>query len=244
MATPDVRVGCSGWHYDHWVGPFYPDGTRASDMLGLYAERFRAVEINNTFYSLPEAKTLKDWAGTVPEGFRFALKASRYITHMKKLKDPEESTVRFFDAIEPLGKRTGPILFQLPPNWKPNADRLDAFLHSLPRGYRYVVECRDTRWHIDAVYEVLHRHDAAFVIWDLAGTQSPMTVTADDLVYVRLHGPDDAYEGCYDDRALDDWAARIAEWRDDGKSVWCFFDNDQNGYAPQNAAALAERLGV
>jgi uncharacterized protein YecE (DUF72 family) len=244
MAKPQIRIGCSGWHYDHWTGPFYPEGTKPEDMLAVYAERFDAVEVNNTFYSLPDKATLDDWTGTVPADFRFAVKGSRYLTHMKKLKDPQEPIDRLFTAIDPLGDRLGPVLFQLPGGWNANPERLDAFLGQLPKGHCYAVECRDESWHDVPVYEVLSRHDAAFVIYEYAGTITPLQATSATLVYIRLHGPGEAYQGSYDDETLDTWAERIAAWRDGGRSVWCFFDNDQNGYAPINALALKQRLGT
>lgn len=242
MVKPRIRIGCSGWHYDHWRGSFYPEGLKPADRLAFYAERFDAVEINNTFYSLPDKGTVADWTGSVPAGFRFVVKASRYLTHMKKLKDAEEPIDRLFAAIGPLGDRLGPVLFQLPGRWHANPERLDAFLAQLPDDHAYAVECRDASWHDAPVYEVLRRHDAAFVIYDYAGTAAPFQATSSSLVYLRLHGPGAAYRGSYDAAALDAWAERIAAWRDGGRSVWCFFDNDEKAYAPRNALALAERL--
>jgi uncharacterized protein YecE (DUF72 family) len=184
-----------------------------------------------------------EWRDTVPEGFRFAVKASRYITHMKKLKDPADSVARFFERAEGLGDRLGPVLFQLPPNWRANPERLDAFLAGLPSGPGYVFEFRDPSWFDDAVRDVLARHNAAFCIYDLAGEQSPLTVTA-DFVYVRLHGPaETAYQGSYSDEALAEWAQRFRAWRDAGRDVYCFFDNDEAGYAALDAQRLQGLLG-
>jgi uncharacterized protein YecE (DUF72 family) len=233
-----VWIGTSGWSYDHWVGPFYPPGTASRDFLPVYARRFGASEINTTFYRLPASDTLAHWVAQTPPGFMFACKASRYITHTKKLKDPATSTPRFFDAIAALGDRCGPVLFQLPPNWHANVARLDAFLAGLPDGYRYAFEFRDDSWQAETVYDRLKAANAALVIADIGGTTSPCRATA-DLVYLRLHGPEkDAYTGTYTDAALRDWAARIGEWRTDGRDVVCFFDNDASGHAPNDAIRL------
>lgn len=237
MAGPRIRIGTSGWHYPHWVGPFYPVGTSASDFLLYYAESLDTVEINNTFYSLPDRKTVQAWRASVPRGFRFACKASRYITHMKKLKDPAKSIRRFFRAIEPLGAFLGPILFQLPPRWHRDTGRLEAFLEALPSGYRYAFEFRDPDWFADEVIQVLADHKAAFCIYELAGRKSPITVTA-DFVYVRLHGPGRAYQGEYDGRTLRGWARRFKRWLGESRDVWCYFDNDERGYAATDALRL------
>jgi len=236
-----VRIGTSGWSYDDWVGPFYPEGLSAEERLGHYAKTFDAVEINNTFYQLPEKKALRRWRDTPGADFLFACKASRFTTHMKKLKDPKPSTARFFDAVDALGRKLGPILFQLPPNWRCNAERLGCFLEALPPGHRYAFEFRDASWHVDAVLELLREHEAAWCIWDMGGERSPLHVTT-DLAYIRLHGPHAAYRGSYDGRTLSGWTKRIAAWLDDGIDVHCYFDNDEKGYAPKDAQRLCEMV--
>ena len=233
----EIRIGTSGWHYDHWVGPFYPDHMKPADFLAFYAERFTTAEINNSFYQLPSATTLAQWRDAVPDGFRFTAKASRYITHMKKLKDPAASLERFSERIAVLEPRLGPLLFQLPPKWRADVARLEAFLDALPKERRAAVEFRDASWWIDDVYAALQRHGAAFCAFELAGHETPLQVTA-DFVYLRLHGPGDAYQGRYDDDRLRAWADRLLAWRDKGRDVWCFFDNDEAGYAALNAARL------
>lgn len=237
-----VVIGTSGWSYPHWVGPFYAPGTSSSDFLPAYAQRFTASEVNTTFYQLPAPETLDHWLAQTPAAFIFACKASRYITHVKKLKDPERSTARFFDAIARLGGRLGPVLFQLPPNWRPNPERLAAFLAALPAGYRYVFEFRDPRWFTEAVYARLAEVKAGLVIADMAGETSPVHVTA-DLVYLRLHGPGETpYTGSYSDAALDDWAEHVRDWNAAGRDVYVFFDNDAGGNAPADALRLKARL--
>lgn len=236
--TGEIRIGTSGWTYDHWIGPVYPEGMPAQDRLAHYALSLDSVEVNSTFYGLPSAASIDAWLAATPEHFVFAVKASRYVTHMKKLKEPEAALARFFAAIEPLGKRLGPILFQLPPRWRVNAARLDAFLETLPRGYRYAFEFRDPSWHGENVVEVLERQNAAFCNFEFAGTASPCIATA-DFAYIRLHGPREAYRGRYGDAALRKWAARIDDWRAAGLDTYCYFDNDESGYAFENAVRLS-----
>jgi uncharacterized protein YecE (DUF72 family) len=238
----EVRIGTSGWHYGHWIGPFYPKGTRKTDLLKVYAESFDTAEINNTFYSLPSEATVKSWAADTPAGFRFAVKASRYLTHMRKLKEPKASSEKLFQAIAPLGRKLGPVLLQLPPNWKPNPERLDEALAAMPKG-RYAVELRDERWLIDEVFQVLERHRAALCLYDYAGRRSTERVTG-DFVYLRLHGPnEEAYTGSYSGQALAARAREVAGWRDDGLDVFVYFDNDEAGHAALNARDLKDKLG-
>jgi uncharacterized protein YecE (DUF72 family) len=237
----DIHVGTSGWHYGHWVGPFYPPGTRPEDFLAYLAGRFGAVEINSSFYRLPSPAALAEWRDATPPGFVFAVKASRYITHMKKLKEPVRSGRRFFAAVETLGGKLGPILFQLPPRWHVDAPRLAAFLAALPRRHRYAFEFRDETWFAPEVYALLTRHNAALCLYDLAGHHAPTVVTA-DFVYVRLHGPGAAYCGSYDGRTLSSWARRFHAWRDAGRDVYCFFDNDEKGFAALDALRLKAML--
>lgn len=222
---PEIRIGTSGWHYDHWIGRFYPANTAHTALLDRYAEHFDSVEINTAFYRLPAAATFAAWRDSTPDRFISACKASRYITHMRKLKDPTVSVARFLEAALKLGPKLGPILFQLPPKWRPNVRRLETFLEALPPSRRYAFEFRDSRWFDDAVLSALERHGCAFCVYDLAGTQSPAEVTA-DFAYVRLHGPAGAYRGNYDDAALARWARRLIDWRASGRDVFCYFDND------------------
>jgi len=234
-----IRVGTSGWHYDHWQGPFYPANLESKGFLQFYAQRLATAEINNTFYQLPERETLAHWRDIAPAYFVFACKASRYITHMKKLKDARDSIQRFFRVMETLEDKLGPILFQLPPRWHVDRNRLQTFLDALPRDHRYAFEFRDQSWFAPEIYDALSRRDAALCIYHLAGWQSPIEVTS-DLVYVRLHGPGSAYEGRYDGRTLFGWARRFLRWRDEGRTVYCFFDNDEKGYAALDAMRTNE----
>jgi len=231
------HVGTSGWHYRHWLGSFYPTGLAASKMLEWYARQFDTVEINNSFYRLPPESALQTWRETVPGGFRFALKGSRFITHMKKLKEPGPALAKFFSRGDLLGPRLGPVVFQLPPNWSLDLDRFAVFLEALPPGHCYAFEFRDPEWHTEKVYELLRRHRAAFCIYQLAGFVSPLEITA-DFAYVRLHGPGGKYQGLYDKKALATWADRISSWP--VKQAWVYFDNDDSGFVLRNARELRE----
>jgi len=236
-----LHVGTSGWAYPHWKGPFYPENLPDRERLAYYARHFSCVEINNSFYRLPSEHNLATWRDSTPADFLFAVKASRYLTHMKKLKNPQAGLGTFFQRIDLLGDKLGPVLFQLPPRWRCNPERLDAFLRTLGGIRRYAFEFRDTSWINDAVLTLLEQYAAAFCIYDLAGYRTPLHLTA-DFVYVRLHGPGDAYQGSYDQHTLSDWAARIHEWQASGLDVHCYFDNDQAGYAVDNARSLQALL--
>lgn len=238
-----IHIGTSGWNYDHWRGPFYPKDLPQGAWLDFYAQQFHTVEINNSFYRLPEKSTFESWRDTVPEDFLFAVKGSRYITHMKKLKDPQESLARFVDRVRGLGAKLGPVLFQLPPRWRVNVERLEAFLGALPGDLRWAFEFRDTSWFGEATSELLRQYGAAFCIYQFAGTLSPREVTA-DFVYIRLHGPQqEAYRGQYDETTLREWAGAMRTWAEAGREVFCYFDNDEKGYAAQDALRLQELLG-
>ncbi|HKL62972.1 MAG TPA: DUF72 domain-containing protein, partial [Woeseiaceae bacterium] len=192
-----ARIGTSGWSYGHWEDAFYPEGLATGERLAFYARRFATVELNNSFYQLPAREQLEQWRDMVHDDFVFAVKASRYITHMKKLKDPAESLERFLGRVEALGSTLGPVLFQLPPRWHRDPDRLASFLRQLPGEHRYAFEFRDPSWHAGETYSALREAGAAFCIYNLAGEVSPKEITA-DFVYIRLHGPDGAYQGSYD----------------------------------------------
>lgn len=233
-----VLIGTSGWSYPHWHGPFYPRDLTHETRLAFYAKHFESVEINSTFYRLPDRKVFKAWHDAVPGDFVFAVKASRFITHMKKLKAPALALRSFFRRIEALGDKLGPVLFQLPPRWRCNPERLRSFLGLLSRGFRYAFEFRDPSWLTPDIYGLLLRRDAALCLYELAGYRSPLVVTS-KLVYIRLHGPKGPYQGCYDGRALARWAKKIRAWSAEGRSVCCYFDNDQLGYAALNARELS-----
>lgn len=222
-----IYTGTSGFSYKEWKGFFYPENLPSSDMLSYYADRLRAVEINNTFYRLPKPGVLAAWADQVPEEFRFVLKASRRITHFKRLKDAAEVTAYMFDVASGLGERLGPILFQLPPNFPRDVDRLRSFLESIPGAVRAAFEFRHGSWADDAVYEALSERNAAWCIADTEEVPAEMIRTA-DWGYLRLRRP------AYDDAALVIWAEQIRRqaWLD----TFVFFKHEDEGAGPEMAS--------
>ncbi len=238
----EIRIGTSGWHYKHWLGNFYPAGLPASHMLAHYLQHFDTVELNNSFYKLPAQTSLLTWRDSTPPRFQFAVKGSRFLTHMKKLKNARDGLNRFLEAVDVLAPKLGPILFQLPPNWAVDVGRLADFLALLPRYRRYTFEFRDATWNTPQTYELLAQHNAAYCIFDLAGSVSPVKVTA-DFCYMRLHGPGGKYQGSYSDASLQEWASKINEWSKRLAAVYVYFDNDDSGYAPRDALRLKTLVG-
>ena len=245
-------MGCSGWQYKHWRDSFYPPELPQSRWFEFYATRFDTVEINNTFYRLPEPETFARWREQAPRHFLYAAKASRFLTHMKKLKDPADPLARFFTNAHELGRCLGPVLYQLPSGWPLNLDRLDGFLAALSeqrralraagRGRRvyHAVEFREPSWYDERVYARLRRHRVAMCLHDMHGSASPR-VAVGPFVYVRFHGPT-KYAGRYEDVLLDDWAAWLAEHVAGGVEVFAYFNNDSGGHAPRDAVRLRDRL--
>ena len=236
-----ILVGTSGWHYRHWVGDYYPPGTPPRLFLDRYLRDYPTVEINNSFYRLPSPEALALWRDSVPARFRFAVKASRFITHNKKLKDSGDSFRLFFDRVRVLGPRLGPILFQLPPRWKYNGARLEEFLASLPAGPRYAFEFRERDWYRDEAFALLDRFGAGYCIHDMPDSAGPVAVTG-RLAYVRFHGPTGKYQGSYPDRDLERWAGRMRDWAARRIPVYAYFNNDIGGHAPRNAKTLMALL--
>jgi uncharacterized protein YecE (DUF72 family) len=234
-----VRIGCSGWSYRDWVGPFYPKEVQARDRFAFYASQFETTEINASFYRLPSEKAVATWAQTAPEGFVFAWKVSRYITHNKKLKDCEDSVDLVFGRMAGLGEAHGPALVQLPPMLRRDDERLAAFLKLLPKGRRHTVEFRHPSWYEKPVFDLLADHDAALCISDHHDAPSPWEVTA-SWVYVRGHGPGGRYVGRYPEPDLRRWAERVVAWRAQGLDVYSYFDNDIKSAAPADARVLKQ----
>lgn len=237
MAKAFLYMGTSGWYYDHWDGVFYPNEIKSPARLNYYASTFNTVEVNSTFYHTPKESVVKQWAKQVPVGFIFSVKASGYITHRKRLNDCEESISFFFKRIKHLKKHLGPILFQLPPSFKKNLDRLIEFVQHLESSYRYVFEFRHSSWYEKDVYDLLKKNDIALCITDLGGKLSPC-VTTTDFSYLRLHGPKKAYQGSYGTRKLKEWKERILGFLKDKISVYCYFDNDEKAFAIKDAQEL------
>lgn len=242
MASGKVFIGTSGWHYKHWLGLFYPEKFPANRMLDFYARHFDTVELNNSFYHLPLPSSFDRWRQSTPRKFVFAVKGSRFTTHMKKLKDPESSTEKFFHAVEHLEQKLGPILFQLPPRWKINLERLEEFLTALPGEHQYAFEFRDESWLVQESFDVLRRFNAAFCIHDLANIRTPLEITS-DFTYIRFHGPGEAkYQGSYSKKELREWANRVNDWRRSLEGVYIYFNNDVGGHAVWNAQTLKQLL--
>ena len=224
----ELHVGTSGYSYKEWKGPFYPEKLPAAQMLSYYAERLSSVEINNTFYRMPKTSVVENWAQQVPEGFKFSIKASRRITHFKRLKEADEVTEFLLKGVEALGERLGVLLFQLPPNLKCDVPRLEAFCELLPEGTPAAFEFRHESWFDDAVYDCLRARSFAVVAADADGEDEPELVRTAPFGYLRLRRPG------YDAAALNDWALRIAdqEWDD----VFVFFKHEDEGAGPRMAA--------
>ena len=239
----EIRIGTSGWHYNHWIGPFYPEGLPKDRWLEHYAQHFDTVEINNTFYHLPREQTMRNWHDRVPAHFVFAVKASQYITHVKKLKDPQESLQRFLELAGLLRRRLGPILYQLPPSLHKDLERLDAFLACLPRQEHAVVEFRHASWYAPDTFDLLKRRHVALCIHDLGASAAPRIVTG-RIVYVRFHGPEGRYAGNYPDPVLQDWAGWMTSQIGQVRALYAYFNNDVAGHAVANAQTLKQILGV
>ena len=236
----DIRIGTTGYHYRHWLGTFYPKDLKPPQMLSHYLRHFDTVELNNSFYRLPTEAAFDCWREAVPEGFVFAVKGSRFITHNKKLKDPENALTNLLPRAERLGNKLGPILWQLPPRWRLNAERLEEFLEALPKKFRYAFEFREASWHNPEIFALLRRHNAAYCIYQLAGYHTEHEITA-DWTYIRLHGPTEhKYAGSYSAEQLAHWAEWIAEHSERLSAIYIYFDNDQAGYAAHNAMRLRE----
>jgi len=231
-----IRIGCSGWQYRHWRGDFYPAALPTSRWLEYYASHFDTVEINNSFYRLPEANTFASWRGRVPGTFVYAVKASRYLTHMKKLKDAAPAVERFFERADHLGDRLGPLLYQLPPRWARNTERLEAFFRILPADRLHAIEFRDPSWYDDTTFALLDRYRIALCLHDMAGSASGR-LQVGPFGYLRLHGPQ-RYSGGYADADLARWADWCVEAQRHGRSVFVYFNNDIGGHAPRDAARL------
>lgn len=237
MARATVRIGTSGWEYNHWRGVFYPRELPKSRWLEFYAERFDTVELNSSFYRLPAAETFAAWRRRVSAGFVMAVKASRYLTHLKRLREPTEPLERFWGRARRLGERLGPVLYQLPPRWNRNLERLDEFLAAVPRRRPQAVEFRDASWYHPDTMALLERHGVALCLHDMRASASPREPVG-ALVYVRFHGSVGRYQGSYAPQTLRAWADRIDAWLAEGRPVWAYFNNDPEGHAIRDAERL------
>lgn len=237
-----VYIGTSGWNYDHWKGIFYPKELPTSGWLAHYAHYFDSVEINYSFYRLPERADFEKWRAETPEDFTFAVKASRYLTHRKKLREPAEPLDRMMSRVRGLQEKLGPILYQLPPRWKVNLERLREFLSLLPRDVRHVMEFRDPTWQTDEVCDLLRAHSVGYCIMSAPDLPRIMVVTA-PFAYIRMHNGGYDTEGNYEDAQLEWWAGQIASLANEVE-VYTYFNNDYRGFAVRNALTLKRMLGI
>lgn len=255
-----IHIGTSGWVYPHWRGVFYPPDLPQSCWYNHYAKEFDTVEINYSFYRLPSEQAFDHWREQAPEGFVYAVKANRYITHVKRLKDAADPLERFLSRARQLGEKLGPILWQLPPRWRANTERLETFAALLTpnrsaeasalsltearsrRSLTHAFEFRDPRWFVEPVRDILERHRLAFCIFDMPGLPCPAWVTS-DVVYLRFHGSGEVYGDQYGREALRPWATRIQEWLCEGHDVYAYFNNDPFGYAVDDALELRQLMG-
>ena len=233
-----VRVGCSGWQYKHWAGDFYPAGLRPREWLGYYSRHFDTVEVNNSFYRLPPEGVFDSWRQRTPGDFLFAVKASRFLTHMKKLKDPDEPIDRLFSRAVELRSKLGPVLYQLPKQMPKNLERLERFLAALPPRMLHTIEFRHSSWYDEDVIGLLRRRRVALCLHDMPDSIAPRLVTA-RFTYVRFHGADARYAGSYPHEVLEDWARWLV---DTGTRGFVYFNNDVGGHAPRDGMRIRELL--
>jgi uncharacterized protein YecE (DUF72 family) len=241
-----LRIGCSGWNYRDWRGILYPRGEPQRRWLELYAEHFDTVEVNATFYRLPSRDTVRTWSEETPEDFRFAIKASRYLTHVRRLKDVADGMRRLEDRLEPMAAsgRLGPILWQLPENFTRDDARLEGLLAATDRWQvRHTIEFRHPSWFVRPVLRALGEHDVALTVGDHPERPFQSRAATAGWRYVRLHYGEQGGGGRYSEGELGSWARRLGQWRRHG-DVYAYFNNDWCGYAPDNAASLSRRLHV
>ena len=230
-------VGTSGWHYDHWRYRFYPPELAKAKWLKFYASHFTTVELNNSFYRLPSEDAFTNWRDSSPANFAFAVKVSRFITHIKRLKNTQEAVETFLSRARILGEKLGPLLYQLPPNMHRDDGRLESFLSTLPQGMKHVFEFRHESWLDDRVFEILHKCNAGLCVFDMPSISCPLVATA-DFAYIRFHGSTGLYFSCYSDEELAGWAKRLADLAANLKEVYIYFNNDAEAFAVRNAITL------
>jgi uncharacterized protein YecE (DUF72 family) len=237
-----VRIGCSGWMYDDWRGRLYPHKEPKRRWLELYAEHFDTVEVNNTFYRLTRREAVVGWVERTPPGFEFAVKASRYLTHIKRLLDIREGIERFYEPLQPMieAGRLGPVLWQLPENFHRDDERLQGWLEVLPAG-RHTIEFRHDSWFVPEVLDALRARGVALTIGDHPSRPFQSHEATAGWRFVRFHYGHRGRAGNYSATELDTWARRIAQWRRETE-VYAYFNNDWQGFAPANAKALARGL--
>jgi uncharacterized protein YecE (DUF72 family) len=238
---PHYLIGTSGWYYNHWRDNFYPQRLGKGHWLEYYSRHFNTVEINASFYRLPQESTFINWRQIVPPGFYFSVKASRFITHIKRLKDAEKPLADFTENAKNLMPKLGPVLYQLPANFHRNDTILRTFLDILDNQLKHVFEFRHSSWMHPEVFNILRDYKVGFCIFDMPGFASPLETTA-NFAYIRFHGKGDLYSGSYPDSELSDWADKIRELAKGLKTIHVYFNNDAGGHAIQNALTLRKYL--
>ncbi|ACL04506.1 protein of unknown function DUF72 [Desulfatibacillum aliphaticivorans] len=236
-----LLIGTSGWTYDCWKGAFYPEKLAKTKWLPHYCTLFNTVEVNATFYRTIKDSTYEKWRETTPEGFTWAVKASRYITHVKRLKTPEETVPRFLESASILNEKLGPILLQLPPTLAYEKEVARDFFQFLPKGFRFTLETRHDSWLDDGLFALLEVHNIAWCVSDTAGKHACVEAATADFVYLRLHGSQEIYMSSYTDEELEHWAELVAGWNRD---AYIYFDNTMTDAAARNALRLKELMGV
>jgi len=234
-------IGCSGWHYEHWRGLYYPEELPKPEWLPFYAREFTTVELNNSFYHLPSEKAFASWRQSTPDNFVFAVKVSRFITHIKRLRDVGSAVDNFVFRAELLEEKLGPLLYQLPPGMRRNDERLQDFLSCLPAKHRHVVEFRHQSWIDDGVFDILRRHNVGLCVFDMPGFSCPVVATS-DFAYVRFHGNQGLYASCYSNEELCEWAEKIVGLGNRIKACYIYFNNDAEAFAVRNAITLRNLL--
>lgn len=236
-----IRIGTSGWTYKHWQEVFYPAKWPKSKWLEYYAGRFDTVELNATFYRLPNLTIFENWKSRTPDNFLWSVKSSRFITHTKKLENSADPLDRFYRVTAGLGEKLGVILFQLPPSLVFDENVFMNFCESLDPNARHALEIRHPSWINDQVFDILKKFNIAFCIADTAGKYPSYEEITADFIYIRLHGSRKLYASLYSEKELKSWAKKIDAWN---KDTFIYFDNDFEGYAINNAKRLKEILGV
>lgn len=236
-------IGCSGWHYDHWRALYYPEGLPKSKWLQFYAKEFSTVELNNSFYHLPSEKAFVTWRESTPDNFLFAVKVSRFITHIKRLRNLDSAVDNFLSRACLLKDKLGPLLYQLPPNMKRNDEVLENFLSSLPQEYQHVFEFRHESWIDDSVFRILQQYNVGLCVFDMPGFTCPLVATT-YFAYIRFHGSQGLYSSCYSNEELSQWAQKIVELDEKVKAVHIYFNNDAEAFAVRNALSLTRFINI
>ncbi len=231
------HIGTSGWHYEHWRGRFYPEKLTKAKWLEFCISHFTTVELNNSFYRLPSVASFATWHDSSPANFIFAVKVSRFITHIKRLKNSEAAVEKFVSRAKILEEKLAPLLYQIPPNMHRNDEVLESFLATLPQGMKHVFEFRHPSWFEEKVFEILRKYNVGLCIFDMPSLTCPLAATA-DFAYIRFHGSTGLYSSCYSDDELADWAKRLASLAADLRAVYIYFNNDAEAFAIRNAITI------